>query len=119
MKLIDLDELKNSLHTTKMSEYFGTVTSEEIGEWLEAQPIVAQWNKLIFTRNSDVEYTNSGILYTVENLPEYNKPVLVTNGKSVWTDAFDDDGDGLWLSGTDNDLDDVIAWMELPEPYKE
>jgi hypothetical protein len=81
--------------------------------------VECRWNKLIFTRNSDVEYINSGNLYTVENLPEYDEQVIVTNGKDVWIDAFNDMGDGVWLSETDDDIDGVVAWMELPEPYKE
>lgn len=80
--------------------------------------VECRWNKLIFTRNSDVEYINSGNLYTVENLPEYDKQVIVTNGKDVWIDAFNDMGDGVWLSETDDDIDGVVAWMELPA-YKE
>lgn len=81
--------------------------------------VECRWNKLIFTRNSDVEYINSGNLYTVENLPEYDEQVIVTNGKDVWIDAFNDMGDGVRLSETDDDIDGVVAWMELPVPYKE
>jgi hypothetical protein len=80
---------------------------------------IPQWHKLIFTRNSDVEYINSGNLYTVENLPKYDEQVIVTNGKDVWIDAFNDMGDGVWLSETDDDIDGVVAWIELPVPYKE
>ena len=76
--------------------------------------VECRWNKLIFTRNSDVEYINSGNLYTV-----YDEQVIVTNGKDVWIDAFNDMGDGVWLSETDDDIDGVVAWMELPVPYKE
>lgn len=35
-----------------------------------------------------------------------------------WVDSFDEDDDGLWLSGTDNEIDVIVAWMEIP-PYKE
>lgn len=121
MRLIDLDELVNSLHTIEMSEYFGEVTSAEISEWLDAQPIVAQWHKLIFrnlTPEEEKEYANFDWSYMVENLPDYGEEVLVTDGKNVWIDSFDEDA-YVYLSGTDSDLDDVIAWMELPEPYKE
>ena len=119
MRLIDVDKLIDELCSDIEHESFGEVVKAEILEWLDAQPVVLKWHKLIFTRNSDVEYINSGILYTVENLPEYDEQVIVTNGKDVWIDAFNDVGDGVWLSGTDNDIDGVIAWMELPEPYKE
>lgn len=120
MRLIDLDELVNSLNTTEMSECFGEVTSAEIGEWLEMQPIVAQWHKLIFrnlTPEEEKEYANFDWSYMIENLPDFGEEVLVTDGTNVWVDSFDID-DFVYLSGTDNDIDGVIAWMELPS-YKE
>ena len=120
MILIDLDELRNSLNTIETSEYFGEVTSAEIGEWLDAQPIVARWHKLIFrnlTPEEEKEYANFDWSYMVENLPDYGEEVLVTDGENVWIDSFDED-DYVYLSCTDCDLYDVIAWMELPS-YKE
>ena len=111
MRLIDVDELIDELCSDIEDESFGEVVKAEILEWLDAQPVVLQWHKLIFTRNSDVEYINSGNRYTIENLPEYDEQVIVTNGKDVWID-------GVWLSETDDDIDGVIAWMELPS-YKE
>ena len=121
MILIDLDELRNSLNTIETSEYFGEVTSAEIGEWLDTQPIVARWHKLIFrnlTPEEEKEYANFDWSYMVENLPDFGEEVLVTDGTNVWVDSFDMD-DCVYLSGTDNDIDGVIAWMEILEPYKE
>lgn len=120
MRLIDMDKLEGSLHTTETSEFFGPVTSAEISEWLDEQPIVAQWHKLIFrnlTPEEEKEYANFDWSYMVENLPDYGEEVLVTDGKNVWIDSFDEDA-YVYLSGTDSDLDNVIAWMELPS-YKE
>lgn len=54
----------------------------------------------------------------VESLPEYNAEVLVTDGESIWVDSFDEDADGVYLSGTGDDMIGVIAWMPLPNPYK-
>ncbi len=120
MRLIDLDELINSLNTIETSEYFGEVTSAEIREWLDAQPIVARWHKLIFknlTPEEEKEYANFDWSYMVENLPDFDKDVLVTDGVNVWVDSFDID-DFVYLSGTHDDIYEVIAWMELPS-YKE
>lgn len=39
------------------------------------------------------------------------------NVKALEVDSFDID-DCVYLSGTDNDIDGVIAWMEIPS-YKE
>jgi len=79
-----------------------------------------EWNKLIFrelTPEEKEEYANFDWSYMVENLPDYGEEVLVTNGKNVWVDSFDED-DYVYLSGTDGEIDSVTAWMPLPNPYK-
>lgn len=52
-----------------------------------------------------------------DNLPEYNEEVLVTDGITIWVDSFDCDDDGVYLSGTGDDMVGVIAWMPLPKAY--
>lgn len=79
-----------------------------------------EWNELIFrelTPEEEKEYANFDWSYMVENLPEYGEEVLVTDGKSVWIDIFDVD-EGIYLSGTDSEIDGVTAWMPLPVPNK-
>lgn len=51
-----------------------------------------------------------------EGLPAYEEEVLVTNGKSAWLDSFDEDENGIYLSGTGNEADDVLAWAEIKIP---
>lgn len=119
MRLIDVDKLIDELCSDIEHESFGEVVNAEILEWIDAHPVVLQWNKLIFRPLTDEEeewYPQSKGM--VENLPCYDKEVLVTDGKNIWIDSFDVD-DFVYLSGTDDDIDGVIAWMELPEPYKE
>ena len=120
MRLIDVDKLIDELCSDIEDESFGEVVKAEILEWLDAQPIVARWHKLIFrnlTPEEEKEYANFDWSYMVENLPDYGEEVLVTDGENVWIDSFDEDA-YVYLSGTDSDLDNVIAWMELPS-YKE
>lgn len=86
---------------------------------MEAYNIIPEWNELIFrnlTPEEEEKYANFDWSYIVENLPEYGEEVLVTDGKSVWIDSFDED-DYIYLSGTDNEIDGVTAWMPLPNPY--
>lgn len=81
---------------------------------------VNQWNKLIFRDLTDEEkeaYGNLGWTYMVEPLPDYGEEVLVTDGKSVWVDSFQMD-DFLYLE-VDTDIETCVAWMPLPEPYRE
>lgn len=88
---------------------------------MEAYNIIPEWNKLVFrelTPEEKKEYANFDWSYMIENLPEYDEDVLVTNGVCIWVDSFSEDADGVYLSGTGDDMGDVIAWMPLPEPYK-
>lgn len=121
MRLIDVDKLIDELCSDIEDESFGEVVKAEIFEWLEAQPVVFQWHKLTFrplTDEEKEEYANQEWTYMIDGLPDLGEDVIVTNGTNAWVDSFDMD-DCVYLSGTDNDIDGVIAWMEIPEPYKE
>lgn len=79
-----------------------------------------EWNELIFKELTpdDEEHTKHKWMYIVMNLPEYNEDVLVTDGSDVWIDAFDEAISGeVYLFGTGGNIDEVTAWMPLPEPY--
>lgn len=91
------------------------------GENMKAYEKNPEWNKLVFRNlkpEEKEEYANFDWSYMVENLPDYGEEVLVTDGKNVWIDSFDED-DYVYLSGTDTEIDGVTAWMPLPNPYKE
>ena len=49
-------------------------------------------------------------------LPDDEEEILLSNGTYVWTDTFINDGE-CYLDGGD-DIDDGMAWMPLPKPYK-
>lgn len=49
-------------------------------------------------------------------LPDDEEEILLSNGKYVWTDTFINDGE-CYLDGGD-DIDEGMAWMPLPKPYK-
>lgn len=88
---------------------------------MEAYNIIPEWNELVFrnlTPEEEKEYANFDWSYMIENLPEYNEDVLVTNGICIWVDSFDEDADGVYLSGTGDEMTGVTAWMPLPNPYK-
>lgn len=87
---------------------------------MEAYNVIPEWNELIVKELTpdDEEYTKHKWMYIVENLPEYNEDVLVTDGSDVWVDAFDEDISGeIYLSATCCNVDEVTAWMPLPNPY--
>ena len=120
MRLIDVDKLIDELCSDIEHESFGEVVNAEILEWLDAQPVVLQWHKLTFrplTDEEKEEYANQEYTYMIDGLPDLGEDVIVTNGINAWVDSFDID-DFVYLSGTDSNIDGVIAWMELPS-YKE
>ena len=49
-------------------------------------------------------------------LPEDGQEVLVSCGNNVSVDIFVRDTYGCYFA--DQDIDEVTAWMPLPEPYK-
>ena len=124
MRLIDADKLIKTIeeHDYSLADECGSIDrgmfTIGIMQAIDEQPIAQQWHKLIF-RPITLEEKEFHPDWTefVENLPEFGEEVLVTDGISVWVDSFDMDY-WVYLSGTDSDIDDVIAWMELP-PYKE
>lgn len=125
MRLIDADKLiKEIVNTPTRYEDDGidarcgiAFRQNEILDIIDKQPIVAQWHKLIFrpTTLEEKEF-DPDWEEVVENLPDFDKDVLVTNGISVWVDRFDVD-DFLYLSESGYEVDGVIAWMEIL-PYK-
>ena len=60
-----------------------------------------------------------------ERLPKYGKTVLITNakgnvsyGRFRGVEFWKEDGDSCW-TWKKNTIEHVLAWMPLPEPYKE
>mgnify|MGYP001001290710 CR=1 FL=1 len=116
MRLIDADRLMTVIKPHKDSVFF----QYEILDFIKEQPTIKQWHKLTFrplTDEEKEEYANQEWTYMIDGLPDLGEDVIVTNGTNAWVDSFDID-DFVYLSGTDNDIDGVIAWMEIPS-YKE
>lgn len=125
MRLIDADKLSleaGDKHWEKIvlegiREYNPYAVRNEIIELIREQPVAQQWHKLTF-RPITLEEKEFHPDWTeiVENLPNLEEEVLVTNGTSVWVDSFDVD-DSLYLSESGYEVDGDIAWMEIPS-YK-
>ena len=57
-----------------------------------------------------------------ERLPEFRKEVLTcSNGGFIEIQSLEDSYDGYWENqkGDWTDLEEITAWMPLPEPYRE
>ena len=59
----------------------------------------------------DIEYFIDGFL------PDDGDEILVSDGKYVWEDTFVHDHYGVGLE-SHGEIEDGMAWMSLPEPYK-
>lgn len=61
---------------------------------------------------------NNGWISVEDALPKESMPVLVTTRtEMIWT-AFYDRTHGTWVDDVRGKVLNVIAWMELPAPYK-
>lgn len=127
MRSIDADKLSLEVadkHWDKVilegvREYNPYAIGNEIVELIRKQPTVQQWHKIRFRPITIEEKEfHPDWIEIAENLPNLGEDVFVTDGTEVWVDSFDEDDDGVYLSGTDIEFEYVVAWMEIP-PYKE
>ena len=68
------------------------------------------------TEEEQKDYPNCTFIFDCV-LPDDGDEILVSNGRFVWMDVFCTDIDGCYLDGGD-DIDEDMAWMPLPKPYK-
>lgn len=109
MKLIDAGEL-----ILDISKEIDTgLTICDVLETIKAQPAAMGWHKITRREPTQEEKDCTCIL---EGLPEMGEQVMVTDGETVWIDVFEE-WDGVFLDI--GNIDEVIAWMECPSPYKE
>jgi hypothetical protein len=77
------------------------------------------WLKELVDKSDSFEWIpfemEDGFLYC--QIPDDGEDILVSDGNNVWEDAWCEADEGYGLeSGTDLKN---LAWMPLPEPYKE
>ena len=59
------------------------------------------------------------IKYMIDcELPDDEQEIIVTDGRHVWVDTCIVD-DGYTLDSGHDWIEDVVAWMPMPEPYRE
>lgn len=114
-----LDDLLDELERCCASQHFEVANDIRAKIHKLVENNIPQWHKLTFRPITlEEKEFHPDWIEIGENLPNFNEDVFVTDGTDVWVDSFDEDDDGLWLSGTDNEIDVIVAWMEIP-PYKE
>ena len=141
-----IDEIrKDTVIIRNAGGYFGTIPSEVItGELSSAQPELNEWchdckeydkehhccprwNRVIKTTLADV-HSEQQWIPCGERLPEENGQYLITvkyEHVDDYEDIYSEHGewvDGKWdmfSFGHCGKVENIIAWMPLPEPYKE
>lgn len=68
------------------------------------------------TEEEQKDYPNCTFMFDCV-LPDDGDEILVSNGRFVWMDTFCSDIDRCYLDSGD-DIDEDMAWMPLPTPYK-
>ena len=97
-------------------------------KYIEDLPSVQQWNvikKRPMTNDERIEWSErigydidyeEAVIYS--NLPDDGEEVLICyKWGHVCIDTFRQEEEGCYFEGG-GDMDGVIAWMPLPEPYK-
>jgi hypothetical protein len=85
------------------------VSAEAVQGWIP-------FTRRPMTEEEQKDYPNCTFMFDCV-LPDDGDEILVSNGRFVWMDVFCNDIDGCYLDSGD-DIDEDMAWMPLPEPYK-
>lgn len=94
---------------------------ESILRIIEDQPKVGEWIPIKYRETTDDDGIdkNRYPLFLDCKMPDNGQDILIcTKGGLIGYDTCFDD-DGYYLDSSLDWIDDVVAWMPLPEPYKE
>lgn len=112
--IINLKLSQNRIGGIKKEEWVAlqmaieALSAEAVQEWIP-------FKKRPLTDEEKQEYPDWTYIFDCP-LPDDEEEILLSNGKYVWTDTFINDGE-CYLDGGD-DIDEGMAWMPLPKPYK-
>ena len=130
MRLIDADKLcedllnRWSIADTKKEELIRQVMADVVTPIVISQPTIEPQKWIPFHRRElteeEQEMCPDWSYWLDCELPEDGEEILISSPTwGVYQDTFNNDGsDGCYLEG-DEEIDDGMAWMPLPEPYKE
>ena len=92
--------------------------AERVRHYLESVPAANDW--IPFRQEQD---SDTGLWEWCEPLPKENQHILVTiaieGHEPVQDDYWYTDGSGCYLDSGYDIGTEAVAWMPLPEPYKE
>ncbi len=93
------------------------IKQEKLKHWDSSERL--ETDKLIgwcFDKCADIirKHMGEGWIPVKERVPEDGEEVLCSDGTNVFLVEYEEDWDSAF-----GDLDGIIAWMPLPEPYLE
>ena len=107
----------------------GLCLDEDISIILEELPSVlptqnwipVKWHEIKDEERKENDYPKDWVCYLDSIMPYDGQRILVTTkgGYVELDECYSDDGRTFSLDSGYDWVDDVIAWMPLPEPYKE
>lgn len=95
------------------------ITEEPDSQWIpfKTRPMSDE-EREYYSEMTGFDMSDDAVMYCSE-LPEDGQEVLVCNKYgSVWQDIFCNDPDYGVGFETHGDMDGLVAWMPMPEPYK-
>ena len=92
----------------------------QIASVIEEQPKIGEWIPIKYHETTDDDGIDKNIypLFLDCKMPDNGQDILIcTKGGLIGYDTCFDD-DGYYLDSSFDWIDDVVAWMPLPEPYR-
>ena len=109
-----LEAVENLLISSDMVE-----VAEPHGRLIDAEWIPVSWHEITEAERAENGYPKDWVVFMDCEMPSDEEEILVTTRYGrVEKDVCYEDGEFSLDSGYDW-IDDVVAWMPLPEPYKE
>lgn len=117
--IITGDKRNQMLESGRCAGY--SMAMQIIKENSKEKPKVGEWIPFEVTEADDEEREAYGFTQILRGkLPEENEEILVTYSCGVvYKDIFLRDGYECYLESGAEFVTDAVAWMPLPEPYKE
>ena len=81
--------------------------------------IPVEYHRITEEERQENDYPEDWVYYIDSPMPEEGQEILITtNDGYVEKDTCLNDGEGYYTDSGYDWLEDITAWMPLPEPYK-
>ena len=101
----------------EIESYRGDIFTDEIIDLIKQQPKVGEW----IPCSEQLPELHRVDMQSEEEYYMISDSVIITDGERISVSEYEvDDGDREgWLAHDFEEIEDVIAWMPIPEPYRQ